>query len=53
VGPNPALRVQGYVDSICTGIMMVLVVVILASAIHKWYVVLTGRPRQAAAAGGV
>ena len=29
VGPNPALHVQGYVDSICTGIMMVCCVIIL------------------------
>ena len=29
IGPNPALHVQGYVDSICTVIMMVCAVVIL------------------------
>jgi carbon starvation protein len=45
VGPNPAVRVQGYVDAICTGMMMVLVVVILASATLKWFMVLSGRER--------
>ena len=29
IGANPALQVQGYVDSICTVIMMVCVVIIL------------------------
>jgi carbon starvation protein len=43
VGPNPALHVQGYVDSICTVIMMVCVVVILTSAARRWLLVLTGR----------
>jgi carbon starvation protein CstA len=50
MAPNPSVRVQGYVDAICTGIMMVLVVVILASALHKWYMVLSGRERPARAA---
>jgi carbon starvation protein len=43
VGPNPALHVQGYVDTICTIIMMVCVVVILVSAARRWLLVLTGR----------
>jgi carbon starvation protein len=43
VGANDAVRVQGYVDSICTVIMMVCVVIILASAARRWLLVLTGR----------
>ena len=31
VGANPALHVQGYVNSICTSIMMVCAVIILAA----------------------
>ncbi|MEO8256840.1 MAG: carbon starvation protein A [Acidobacteriota bacterium] len=43
VGANPAVRVQGYVDSICTVIMMGCVVIILTSAARRWLMVLTGR----------
>jgi carbon starvation protein len=43
VGPNPAQHVQGYVNSICTVIMMVCVVIILAAAVRRWMMVLTGR----------
>jgi carbon starvation protein len=43
VGANPAVRVQGYVDSICTVIMMACVVIILTSAARRWLLVLTGR----------
>src|SRR5580693_810636 len=43
VGPDPALHVQGYVDSICTSFLMVLCVVILASAARRWMLVMTGR----------
>jgi carbon starvation protein len=43
VGPNPALHVQGYVDSACTVIMMICVVIILISAARRWMLVLTGR----------
>ena len=43
VSPNPDLHVQGYVDSICTVIMMVCVVIILASAARRWLIVLSGR----------
>jgi carbon starvation protein len=45
IGDNPALQVQGYVDSICTVIMMVCVVIILASSARRWMMVLTGRIR--------
>jgi carbon starvation protein len=43
IGPNPAVHIQGYVDSICTVIMMACVVIILVSASRKWLLVLTGR----------
>jgi carbon starvation protein len=43
IGSNPALRVQGYVDSICTVIMMVCVVIILTSAVRRWLLVLSGK----------
>jgi carbon starvation protein len=35
-GPNPALHFQGYLNSIVTSVMMVLVIVILATAIRRW-----------------
>jgi carbon starvation protein len=43
VGPNPAVHTQGYVDSICTAIMLVCSVVILSAAARRWVLVLTGR----------
>ena len=43
IGPNPALHVQGYVDSICTGFLMVLCIIILTSAARRWLLVLTGK----------
>jgi carbon starvation protein len=48
VGPDAAVHVQGYVDAICTGIMMVLVIVIMVSAVHRWVTILGGRARPAA-----
>jgi carbon starvation protein len=42
-GPNAALHIQGYVNSICTSIMMVLAVVILVSAGRRCLAVLSGR----------
>jgi carbon starvation protein len=46
VGPNPALHVQGFVDTVCTIIMMVCVVIILVSATRRWVMVLSGRLPQ-------
>ena len=46
IGPNPALHVQGYVNSICTSFMMVLAVVILVSAARRWLLVLNGKVAQ-------
>jgi carbon starvation protein len=46
VGPNPALQTQGYVNSICTGIMMGCAVIILVATSHRSLSVLTGRMRQ-------
>jgi carbon starvation protein len=43
VGANAALHFQGYLNSILTIIMMVSVVVILVSAVRRWFEVLTGR----------
>ena len=45
-GPNPALHVQGYVNSICTSFMMMLAVVILVSAARRWLLVLNGKVAQ-------
>ena len=41
--PNVGLHMQGYVDSICTVIMMVCVVIVLMAAARRWMLVLTGR----------
>ena len=43
VGADPALHVQGYVNSICTVIMLVCAVVILAATARRNLQVLTGR----------
>ena len=42
VGSDAAMHFQGYLNSIVTVVMMVLVVVILASAMIRWVKVLTG-----------
>jgi carbon starvation protein len=46
IGPNPALVTQGYVMSICTGIMMVCAVIILLATSYRSLSVLTGRMRE-------
>jgi carbon starvation protein len=46
IGANPALQTQGYVNSICTGIMMGCAVIILVATSHRSLSVLTGRMRQ-------
>src|SRR5215472_13124472 len=43
MSPNPALHVQGYINTISTIVMMICVLVILASAVMRWSGVLTGR----------
>jgi carbon starvation protein CstA len=43
VGDNPALQVQGYINSICTVIMMLCAIVILVSAARRWLMVMTGK----------
>jgi len=48
VGPNPALHVQGYLDSVLTVIMMGCVVIILGSAIRRWIAVGRGQAKVAA-----
>ncbi len=37
IGPNPSQHVQGYLNSIVTIVMMLLVLVILASAVRRWF----------------
>jgi carbon starvation protein len=41
--PVPSLYIQGYVDSIAMGIMLVCAVIIFTAAVRKWVLVLTGR----------
>ena len=43
VGPNPATHVQGYVNSICTAIMLLCAVIILVETARRSLSVLTGR----------
>jgi carbon starvation protein len=43
IGPNPALRMQGYVNSICTAVMLVCVVIILITTSMRSLKVITGR----------
>jgi carbon starvation protein len=43
IGPDPALHVQGYVNSICTVIMLGLAVAILVSAARRCLQVLSGK----------
>jgi carbon starvation protein len=43
IGANPALHVQGYVNSIATGLMMVFAVIILTATSRRSLQVLTGR----------
>jgi carbon starvation protein len=43
VGENVALHTQGYVNSICTAIMMVCALIILAASARRWVLVLTGK----------
>ncbi len=51
VGPNVATHTQGYVDAICTVIMMACAVVILASAARRWMLVLSGKAPELELAG--
>jgi len=42
---NPTTATQGYVDSICTGILMVLVLLIVVDSLNKWRkVLISGAP---------
>src|SRR5437870_6051357 len=41
--PIPAIHTQGYVNTICTVIMMICVVIILSAAVRRWLMVATGR----------
>lgn len=50
IGPNPALRVQGALQSVLTLVMMVCVVVILVTAARKWLSTGLTRPASFATA---
>jgi carbon starvation protein len=43
IGPDPALHVQGYVNSICTSVMLVCAVIILVATARRSLQVLTGK----------
>jgi carbon starvation protein len=45
VGPDPALHIQGYVNSICTGIMLICAIIILVATSQRSLSVLRGRTR--------
>ncbi|HTM25544.1 MAG TPA: carbon starvation CstA family protein [Vicinamibacterales bacterium] len=47
IGADPALHVQGYLNSVLTIVMMICVLVILTSAVLRWMAVLSGRIRPA------
>jgi carbon starvation protein len=49
--PDSALVTQGYILSICTGIMIVLALVVLGAAIAKWASVLSGTQHPVASEG--
>jgi len=42
IGPNSSQHFQGYLNSVVTIVMMLLVLVILTSALHRWVLVLNG-----------
>ena len=37
IGANPAMHVQGWVDTVLTIIMMICVVIVLSAAIRRWF----------------
>jgi carbon starvation protein len=43
IGPNEARHMEGYIDAVCTAIMMGCAVVIITAAARRWVLVLTGR----------
>ncbi len=47
VGPDPAKHFQGYLNAVVTAVMMLLVLVILASAMVRWVRVLNGTLKPA------
>jgi carbon starvation protein len=47
IGLNPALHLQGYLNSIVTVVMMICVLVILTSAVMRWVAVLSGKLKPA------
>src|SRR5436190_625237 len=51
IGADAAKHFQGYLNSIVTVLMMICVVVILASAVMRWFAVLNGRLKPLESAG--
>jgi len=49
VGANTARNTEGWILTICTGVMMTLAVIILGAAMQKWISVLNGGPVPATA----
>ena len=49
IGPDPARNTEGWILTICTGVMMVLALMILGAAVQKWVSVLNGGPVPATA----
>ncbi len=49
VGANTARNTEGWILTICTGVMMILAVIILGAAMQKWISVLNGGPVPATA----
>jgi hypothetical protein len=43
IGADPALNIQGYVNSALVVTMMICVVIVLVSATRRWLMVLSGR----------
>ncbi|HVC21051.1 MAG TPA: carbon starvation protein A [Vicinamibacterales bacterium] len=50
IGTNPALHVQGWIDSVCTAIMMICVLLVLGAALNRWVRVFSGRAETLAVA---
>ena len=43
IGPDPSVHIQGYVNSLCTVVMMVCAVIILGATGRRCLAVLSGR----------
>ncbi len=43
IGPDPTRVMEGYIDAVCTVIMMVCALIIMVAAARRWALVLTGK----------